>query len=110
MEGPDPRIPAGGGEKAGTKAHVPTDVNGPMECLDLMALDFKTHIYQAFAQIPSYSAWLLDADLTSTYLYERRVLKLLQWGEPAQPVAAQDARRTCSSSTTSTARSPTRGS
>jgi hypothetical protein len=56
-----------------------------MECLDLMALDFKTHIYQAFARIPSYSAWLLDADLTSTYRYERRVLKLLQWGEPARP-------------------------
>ena len=56
-----------------------------MECLDLMALDFKTHIFLAFAQIPSYSAWLLDADLTSTYLYERRVLKLLQWGEPTKP-------------------------
>ena len=86
VHGPDPRIPhAGGGERAGTKRHVPADVNGPMECLDLMALDFKTHIYQAFAQIPSYSSWLLDADLTSTYLYERRVLKLLQWGEPPRP-------------------------
>ena len=27
------------------------------------------HIFQAFAQIPSYSAWLVDADLTSTYAY-----------------------------------------
>ena len=86
VDGPDPRIPhAGGEERAGTKQHVPADINGPMECLDLMALDFKTHIYQAFAQIPSYSSWLLDADLTSTYLYERRVLKLLQWGEPPRP-------------------------
>jgi hypothetical protein len=56
-----------------------------MECLDLMALDFKTQIYLAFAHIPSYAAWLTDADLTSTYLYERRVLKLLAWGEPARP-------------------------
>jgi hypothetical protein len=82
--GVDPRsgLPA---ETAGTRAHVPVDASGPMECLDLMALDFKTHIYQAFAQIPSYSSWLVDADLTSTYLYERRVLKLLQWGEPARP-------------------------
>ena len=83
--GPDPRIQQAAGEKAGTKEHVPSDVNGPMECLDLMALDFKTHIYQAFAQIPSYSSWLLGADLTSTYLYERRVLKLLQWGEAPKP-------------------------
>ena len=86
VEGSDPRIrPAAGMRGAGTKSHVPSDVNGPMECLDLMALDFKTQIFLAFAQIPSYATWLLDADLTSTYLYERRVLKLLQWGEPTRP-------------------------
>jgi Sulfotransferase family len=85
VDGPDPRIRPGR-EKAGTRGnHVPADANGPTECQDLMALDFKTHIFQAFAQIPSYSAWLLDADLTSTYLYERRVLKLLQWGQPPRP-------------------------
>ena len=50
-----------------------------------MALDFKTHIYLAFAKIPTYADWLLDTDLTSTYLYERRVLKLLQWQEPTKP-------------------------
>ena len=72
-------------ERVGSKEHVPTDVNGPMECLDLMALDFKTQIYLAFAHVPSYASWLTDADLTSTYLYERRVLKLLAWGEPARP-------------------------
>ena len=70
----------------GHRHHVPTDVHGPMECLDLMALDFKSQIFQAFAQIPSYSEWLVDkADFTSTYAYERRVLKLLQWGEPPRP-------------------------
>jgi hypothetical protein len=84
VEGPDPRITATAGQ-IGSKEHVPTDVNGPMECLDLMALDFKTQIYLAFAHIPSYASWLTDADLTSTYLYERRVLKLLAWGEPARP-------------------------
>jgi len=83
VEGTDPRVEQA--EAAGTREHVPTDVNGPMECLDLMALDFKTQMYHAFAKIPSYSDWLLDADLTSTYLYERRVLKLLQWGEPTRP-------------------------
>lgn len=50
-----------------------------------MALDFKSHMFQALAQIPSYSDWLLDTDLTSTYRYERRVLKLLQWGCPERP-------------------------
>jgi hypothetical protein len=42
-------------EHIGTKDHVPTDVNGSMECLDLMALDFKTHMYHAFARIPTYA-------------------------------------------------------
>ena len=83
MTGPDPRI--GAAEHVGTKSHVPSSVTGPIECQDLMALDFKSHIFQAFAQIPSYSEWLVDADLSPTYAYERRVLKLLQWGSPARP-------------------------
>ena len=66
-EGPDPRIPADDGIVGRFEAHVPTGTHGPMECLELMALDFKSHIFQAFAQIPSYSSWLVDkADLTST--------------------------------------------
>ena len=89
-QGPDPRMEATA-ERVGAKEHVPSDVNGPMECLDIMALDFKTQMYHAFARIPTYAAWVTDADLTSTYLYERRVLKLLQWGEPSPALAAQDA-------------------
>ncbi len=84
VKGPDPRVQAAV-EPVGTKDHVPADVNGPMECLDLMALDFKTQMYHAFARIPTYAAWVTDADLTSTYLYERRVLKLLQWGQSPRP-------------------------
>ncbi|MFC6621032.1 sulfotransferase family protein [Novosphingobium panipatense] len=64
---------------------TPTGIDGAMECQDLMALDFRSQIFQAFAQIPSYSEWLIEADLAGTYRYERRVLKLLQWGEPARP-------------------------
>jgi len=66
-------------------ALVPAEVSGPMECQELMALDFRAHYFPAFAHIPSYTEWLLDADLTSTYRYERRALKLLQWGEPRRP-------------------------
>ena len=85
--GDDPRIPVGAVKVlAGSRTHVPVDVHGPMECLDLMALDFKSQIFQAFAQIPGYSRWLVErADFTSTYAYQRRVLKLLAWGEPLRP-------------------------
>ncbi len=83
VRGVDPRIPPDKGEMVGTRYHVPADTHGPMECHELMALDFKSHLFQSFAQIPSYSAWLVgEADLTSTYRYQRRVMKLLQWGEP----------------------------
>lgn len=84
--GVDPRIPPGKGEMIGTRHHVPTDANGPMECHELMALSFASHLFQSLAQVPTYSAWLVaDADLTSALAYERRVLKLLAWGEPTRP-------------------------
>jgi hypothetical protein len=66
-------------------ALVPGTATGPEECQDLMGLTFRAHYFQAFAYVPSYSEWLIDADLTSTYAYERRVLKLLQWGAPTRP-------------------------
>ena len=92
VEPPDPRI-------AATEANfamqmelmprmlqlVPASPTGPMECQQLMALDFRAHYFQGFAHVPSYSEYLIDADLTTTYEYERRALKLLQWGLPAQP-------------------------
>jgi len=85
VTGHDPRVSPLYAEKIGTKDHVPSDAEGPMECLDLMAMDFRTMIYEAFARIPSYARWLNDEDLTSTYAYERRVLKLLQFGETPRP-------------------------
>jgi Sulfotransferase family len=87
VQGDDPRIPPDQRPIiVGSRPHVPNDIRGPMECLDLMALDFTSQIFQAYAQIPSYSQWLCDtADFTSTYRYERRVLKLLQWGERPRP-------------------------
>ncbi|MDV8068356.1 sulfotransferase [Rhodococcus sp. IEGM 1366] len=85
VHGVDPRIPPDLGEMVGSRHHVPVDTHGPMECHDLMALDFKSHMFHSFAQIPSYSTWLIEkADLTPTYEYQRRVMKLLQWGEPTR--------------------------
>ncbi len=47
-----------------------------------MALDFKSQIFQAFAPdaVVLRMAAASEADFTSTYLYERRVLKLLAVG------------------------------
>ncbi|MBB3750078.1 hypothetical protein FHT44_002539 [Mycolicibacterium sp. BK634] len=84
--GVDPRVPPDKGEMIGTRYHVPADTHGPMECHELMALDFKSHLFQSFAQVPTYAAWLIEkADLSTTMAYQRRVMKLLQWGEPTRP-------------------------
>lgn len=92
VEGPDPRIADAEAAHAMTEQLaprmfklVPGSPTGPEECQDLMALTFAAHYFQAFAYVPSYSDWLIDADLTATYAYERRVLKLLQWGSPVRP-------------------------
>jgi hypothetical protein len=84
--GEDPRITlALAAERNQPKGNTPSSPLGPAECQDLMALDFKAHIFIALAHIPTYAWWLLDVDLTSTYRYERRVLKLLQWRSPEKP-------------------------
>lgn len=57
-----------------------------MECLALLALDFKSALFNGLARVPTYTRWLLhDADHRSAFEYEKRVLKLLQWGYPARP-------------------------
>jgi hypothetical protein len=90
ISGSDTRIEQRAADQAQTSQRWQTlmlaSATGPTECQGLMGLDFKSHYFQAFTRIPSYSRWLLnDADLTPTYQYERRVLKLLQWGFPARP-------------------------
>jgi len=86
VSGPDPRRGASTGmDQAAGKSHTPTGVDGPMECLDLMALDFRSNMFPALAMVPTYADWLLAADMESTYRYHRRVVKLLQWGETPRP-------------------------
>jgi hypothetical protein len=93
VDGDDPRIARMASTMAAQDALVPRIKHlvpiaptGPAECLDLMALDFKSANFIAYAKIPTYAHWLFhEADFTPTYQYERRVLRLLQWGSPARP-------------------------
>ena len=61
---------------------LPTSATGPQECILLMALDFRSQVFEGMARIPSYSAWLLQCDMEPAYRYHRRVLQLLQWRCP----------------------------
>jgi hypothetical protein len=61
---------------------LPSSATGPQECLLIMALDFRSYVFEGMALIPSYTAWLLSCDMTPAYRYHQRVLKLLQWHCP----------------------------
>jgi hypothetical protein len=64
---------------------LPSTATSPTECQTLMGQHFASQIFHAFANVPSYTAWLEDeADLVPTYRHVKRVLKLLQWRAPTQ--------------------------
>jgi Sulfotransferase family len=56
-----------------------TEATTATECQDLMGMSFRTVHFDGFARVPSYLAWVVDADMEETYRYHRRVLRLLQW-------------------------------
>ena len=63
---------------------LPTSATGPQECILLMALDFRSQLFEGMARIPTYSSWLLTCDMEPAYRYHRRVLQLLQWRCPPE--------------------------
>ncbi|HEX7095654.1 MAG TPA: sulfotransferase [Acidimicrobiales bacterium] len=54
--------------------------DGPTECITVMSQDFKSLMWEALTNVPSYGKWLLDVDQVSAYEYHRSVLQLLQSG------------------------------
>ncbi len=61
---------------------LPRSATGPQECLLIMALDFRSMLFEGYGTIPSYGEWLLSCDMVPAYRYHERVLKLLQWRCP----------------------------
>jgi hypothetical protein len=61
---------------------LPSSPTGPAECLIVMALDFRSMVFEGMALLPSHTAWLLSCDMEPAYRYHKRVLKLLQWRCP----------------------------
>jgi hypothetical protein len=56
------------------------DADGPTECIAVMSQDFKSLSWEAIANVPSYSRWLLATDQRSAYEYHRATLQVLQSG------------------------------
>ncbi|MDE3087723.1 MAG: sulfotransferase, partial [Acidobacteriota bacterium] len=61
---------------------LPRSATGPQECILVMALDFRSMVFEGYGSVPSYTDWLLSSDMAPAYRYHERVLKLLQWRCP----------------------------
>ncbi len=64
---------------------LPSSPTGPTECLQLMALDFRSPMFAALGDNRHYETWLDECDMVPAYRYHERVLKLLQWKFPTRP-------------------------
>jgi hypothetical protein len=61
------------------------DADGPTECMFVHNQDFKGLSWDAFMATPRYARWLInDADMTSTYEYQKRYLQVLQSMAPGR--------------------------
>jgi hypothetical protein len=50
----------------------------PVESLELEYLSFASEIFPIFLQVPTYAAYLRGRDLTPTFEWQKKILKLLQ--------------------------------
>jgi sulfotransferase family protein len=58
------------------------EADGPTECVFVQGQDFKSYLWEAFMPNTAYAEWLLQADMSSAYEYERTVLQVLQSQAP----------------------------
>jgi hypothetical protein len=54
--------------------------DGPTECISVTNQDFKSLVYEAMTNIPTYAEWLKTVDMASAYQHHRKVLQVLQSG------------------------------
>jgi hypothetical protein len=50
------------------------------ECLTILGQEFKSLVWEAVTNVPTYGKWLYEADMVPAYEHHQRVLQLLQSG------------------------------
>jgi Sulfotransferase family len=64
---------------------LPQSPTGPSECLQILALEFRSAVFGSLGDNRQYWDWFETCDMAPAYAYHRRVLKLLQWHFPTRP-------------------------
>lgn len=66
----------------GFKSMHPMGAMLPQECVALMQLDFASMVWSTTHRVPTYQAWLNQADMRPLYASHRRQLQYFQWRCP----------------------------
>lgn len=90
----DPRIAENAAREAafeemapGVREALPRNASAPTECLTLLDLSMTCAAQDGYLHVPSYIDWVhhhAQDEVAASYLFHRRVLKLLQWRHPAK--------------------------
>lgn len=59
-------------------------LDGMTECAPIHSQDFKSLYWELHAPMPNYSKFMLEADMSSTYAYQKRFLQVQQNGTKAK--------------------------
>ena len=71
------------------KTMLPSSPTGPTECLQIMALDFRSAMFGALGDNRHYEAWLASCDMVSAYRYHERVPQATPVALPHEALATQ---------------------
>ena len=87
----DPRIAEARKSENGLKfispdffAIHPVEYNAPEEDILLLDMSFRSTVAEATMHVPTYSDWIAKQDQTPAYEFMDKLLKLLQWQQPAK--------------------------
>ena len=94
----DPRIAESAGQIAlidemapKFKTMLPSSPTGPTECLQILALDFRSVMFGALGDNRRYEAWMAGCDMASAYRYHRAGPEAAAVAVPRPALAAQGA-------------------
>lgn len=68
----------------GADSVYPMRAETPQECVAIQSYTFHSQEFLSTCRLPSYEAFLNQADLVPAYAWEKRFLQHLQWGCPAR--------------------------
>jgi hypothetical protein len=52
--------------------------DGPTECVNMLAQDFRSMMFTAMTSVPTYADWVLFCDQSTSYAHRKRVFQILQ--------------------------------